>query len=70
MASKPKRIKSAAANYVSQSRDAVIIDIRKIGDLQREATRLESAMNDEIAVITEKYAGLIKPLKADVEMLS
>ncbi|ELM3734823.1 host-nuclease inhibitor Gam family protein [Edwardsiella piscicida] len=70
MASKPKRIKSAAANYVSQSRDAVIIDIRKIGDLQREATRLESAMNDEIAVITEKYAGLIKPLKTDVEMLS
>lgn len=27
-------------------------------------------MNDEIAVITEKYAGLIKPLKTDVEILS
>lgn len=70
MATKPKRIKSAAALYVPQSRDEVMADIRKIGDFQREATRLETAMNDEIAVITEKYAGMIKPLSTQIDTLS
>lgn len=65
-----KRIKSTAAAYVPQNRDAVITDIKRIGDLQREASRLESIMNDAIAEITEKYAAKIAPLKTDVETLS
>ncbi|WP_214666384.1 host-nuclease inhibitor Gam family protein, partial [Escherichia coli] len=65
-----KRIKSAAAAYVPQNRDAVITDIKRIGDLQREASRLETEMNDAIAEITEKFAARIAPLKTDIETLS
>ncbi|WP_126715953.1 host-nuclease inhibitor Gam family protein [Escherichia coli] len=70
MARQAKRIKSAAAAYVPQNRDAVIIDIKRIGDLQREASRLETEMNDAIAEITEKFAARIAPLKSDIETLS
>lgn len=65
-----KRIKSAAATYVPQNRDAVITDIKRIGDLQREASRLETEMNDAIAEITEKFAARIAPIKTDIETLS
>ncbi|HBA2733300.1 TPA: host-nuclease inhibitor protein Gam [Escherichia coli] len=70
MAKPAKRIKSAAAAYVPQNRDAVITDIKRIGDLQREASRLETEMNDAIAEITEKYASQIAPLKTSIETLS
>lgn len=70
MAKPVKRIKSAAAAYVPQNRDAVITDIKRIGDLQREASRLETEMNDAIAEITEKFAARIAPLKTDIETLS
>lgn len=63
MAKPAKRIKSAAAAYVPQNRDAVITDIKRIGDLQREASRLETEMNDAIAEITEKFAARIAPIK-------
>ncbi|HGU8759517.1 TPA: host-nuclease inhibitor Gam family protein, partial [Escherichia coli] len=43
---------------------------RRIGDLQREAARLETEMNDAIAEITEKYASQIAPLKTSIETLS
>ncbi|TPC97987.1 host-nuclease inhibitor protein Gam [Escherichia coli] len=70
MAKPAKRIKNAAAAYVPQSRDAVVCDIRRIGDLQRKAARLETEMNDAIAEITEKYASQIAPLKTSIETLS
>ncbi|EGD7395845.1 host-nuclease inhibitor protein Gam, partial [Shigella flexneri] len=70
MAKPAKRIKSAAAAYVPQNRDAVITDIKRIGDLQREASRLETEMNDAIAEITEKFAARIAPLKTSIETLS
>lgn len=70
MAKPAKRIKSAAAAYVPQNRDTVITDIKRIGDLQREASRLETEMNDAIAEITEKFAARIAPLKTDIETLS
>ncbi|HCX7561471.1 TPA: host-nuclease inhibitor Gam family protein, partial [Escherichia coli] len=41
-----------------------------IGDLQREASRLETEMNDAIAEITEKFAARIAPIKTDIETLS
>ncbi|ENC43254.1 bacteriophage Mu Gam like family protein, partial [Escherichia coli P0299917.10] len=53
-----------------QNRDAVITDIKRIGDLQREASRLETEMNDAIAEITEKFAARITPIKTDIETLS
>ncbi|EOJ9522796.1 host-nuclease inhibitor Gam family protein [Escherichia coli] len=70
MAKPAKRIKNAAAAYVPQNRDAVITDIKRIGDLQREASRLETEMNDAIAEITEKFAARIAPIKTDIETLS
>ncbi|EFM3083734.1 host-nuclease inhibitor protein Gam [Escherichia coli] len=70
MAKPVKRIRNAAAAYVPQSRDAVVCDIHRIGDLQREAARLETEMNDAIAEITEKYASQIAPLKTSIETLS
>ncbi|HBK2226973.1 TPA: host-nuclease inhibitor Gam family protein [Escherichia coli] len=70
MAKPAKRIKSAAAAYVPQNRDAVITDIKRIGDLQREASRLETEMNDAIAEITEKFAARLAPIKTDIETLS
>ncbi|HFO3344532.1 TPA: host-nuclease inhibitor Gam family protein [Escherichia coli] len=70
MAKPAKRIKSAAAAYVPQNRDAVITDIKRIGDLQREASRLKTEMNDAIAEITEKFAARIAPIKTDIETLS
>ncbi|EOY8195471.1 host-nuclease inhibitor Gam family protein [Shigella flexneri] len=44
--------------------------MRRIGDLQREAARLETEMNDAIAEITEKDASQIAPLKTSIETLS
>ncbi|HCX7536833.1 TPA: host-nuclease inhibitor Gam family protein, partial [Escherichia coli] len=43
---------------------------KRIGDLQREASRLETEMNDAIAEITEKFAARIAPIKTDIETLS
>ncbi|CAD6551180.1 phage host-nuclease inhibitor protein Gam [Escherichia coli] len=48
----------------------MITDIKRIGDLQREASRLETEMNDAIAEITEKFAARIAPIKTDIETLS
>jgi Mu-like prophage host-nuclease inhibitor protein Gam len=69
MTTKPKRIKSAAAVYVPQSKEDVTCDIRKIGDLQRELARVEAAMNDEIGEITDRYAPQMDVLKKDLEVL-
>jgi phage host-nuclease inhibitor protein Gam len=69
MSIKPKRIKSAAAVYVPQSKDDVISDIRKIGDLSRELSRTEAEMNDKIAVITDSYAPGMEAIKKDLELL-
>ncbi|MDY0643975.1 host-nuclease inhibitor protein Gam, partial [Pasteurella multocida] len=53
MAKKATRIKTTAQVYVPQSREDVASDIKTIGDLNREITRLETEMNDKIAEITE-----------------
>ncbi|MEN4243860.1 host-nuclease inhibitor Gam family protein [Serratia marcescens] len=70
MATKPKRIKSAAAVYVPQSKEDVIGDIKKIGDLQRELERTQTVMNDAIGEITERHAPAIESLKKDIDLLS
>lgn len=70
MASKPKRIKNAAAVYVPQTKQDVTCDIRKIGELQREAVRLETQMNDEIAKITQRFSPVIEAIKSDLNLLS
>lgn len=59
----PKKRLKAAAQYVPQTRDEVVSDIKTIGDVQREITRLETEMNDEIGAVTERYAGPVDDLK-------
>ncbi|EJM9672922.1 hypothetical protein ACBZ05_003821, partial [Shigella sonnei] len=51
MAKRVTKLK-AAAEAAPQTREEVSRDIRTLGDIQREALRLETAMNDEVAEIT------------------
>ena len=53
-----------------QNLDEVQSVIALIGEHEREITRLSTAMNDEIALITEKYASQISPLKLSIDELS
>ncbi|GBL46252.1 putative host-nuclease inhibitor protein [Sulfuriferula multivorans] len=64
-----KRIKAKASTYVPQSQDDCAADIRRIGDLSRELLRGTTAMNDEIAAITERYQPLLDTLKTQIEPL-
>lgn len=52
---KPKKVKALAKVGVMQSRDEVIDAVAKIGELVRERTRIEAAMNDEMAAIKAQY---------------
>ncbi|EGG8165135.1 host-nuclease inhibitor protein Gam [Salmonella enterica subsp. enterica serovar Yaba] len=61
---KPARKKTAAAVLVPQSQEAVMADIRLIGDLRREFVRRETALNDQIAALTAQVAPDIEALKA------
>lgn len=55
MAKTATRLKNKAQIYVPQSRDEAAADIRKIGNLQRQAQRFTADMNDEIAHVTQIY---------------
>ncbi|HGY4723310.1 TPA: host-nuclease inhibitor Gam family protein [Citrobacter amalonaticus] len=68
-APKKPRSKAAAAIAVPQAREDVIDDIRRIGDIQREILRRETALNDKIAVLTNDVAPGIEALKNDLDRL-
>ncbi|EBP4179775.1 host-nuclease inhibitor protein Gam [Salmonella enterica subsp. diarizonae] len=68
MAKKVTKLKGTAET-APQTRDEVSRDIRKLGDEQREAIRLEAAMNDEIAEITERYTPQIEAHKKCIKAL-
>ncbi|ECD3768004.1 host-nuclease inhibitor Gam family protein [Salmonella enterica subsp. salamae serovar 42:b:e,n,x,z15] len=69
MAKKVSRLKAAAASYTPQSREQVSIDIKKIGDIQRELTRIETDANDQIAVIMNQNTPKIEALRAELDVL-
>ncbi|EBW7149646.1 host-nuclease inhibitor protein Gam [Salmonella enterica subsp. enterica serovar Coeln] len=69
MAKKVSRLKAAAASYTPQSREQVSIDIKKIGDIQRELTRIEADANDQIAVIMNQNTPKIEALRAELDVL-
>lgn len=62
---KTNRIKTEAAGWVPQSREEVTAAIAEIGCAQRERQRIQTAMNDEIAGIKQRYEEQAKP-QADV----
>ncbi|OOF65156.1 host-nuclease inhibitor Gam family protein [Rodentibacter sp. Ppn85] len=70
MAKRATRIKTDAQVYVPQTREDVASDIKTIGDLNREITRLETEMNDAIAKITEDYKDKFTPLQERIKHLS
>lgn len=69
MAKAKSRLKAAAASYTPQSREQVSIDIKKIGDIQRELTRIEANANDQIAVIMNQNTPTIEALRAELDVL-
>jgi phage host-nuclease inhibitor protein Gam len=60
----PRKMKSAGSNLPvpqddSEAREA----IREIGDLNRDALRIEAEMNDKIAALQQEYGGLVAPIR-------
>ncbi|EIR3270634.1 host-nuclease inhibitor Gam family protein [Salmonella enterica] len=69
MAKNNSRLKAAAASYTPQSKEQVSVDIKKIGDIQRELTRIETDANDKIAVILNQNTPTIEALRAELDVL-
>ncbi len=63
------RLKTKAQVYVPQSKDEAAADIRKIGDLQREALRATTEMNDAIANITQSFQPRLDGLNDQIRTL-
>ena len=64
-----KKIKSKAQAYASQSRDDAQADIKTIGDLQREHTRLTADLNDAVSKLVEAAAPTLKDLSDQITRL-
>lgn len=70
MAIKSTRLKQAAtAVFVPQNREQTADAIREIGERQRELARLTADMNDEIAVVKERWEAQAEPHKVRVDAL-
>lgn len=61
--------KATARIVVPQSKEDAEAWIKQIGGHRREAVRIETAMNDEIAQIKSKYEGQARPYRDDIENL-
>ncbi|AWI78613.1 host-nuclease inhibitor protein Gam [Parazoarcus communis] len=71
MAKKPTRHKARSmAVTVPQSIAQASDYIREIGEHQRDITRIEAAMNDELAGIKERHESQAQPLKQRIESLT
>ena len=58
------KVKAAGANVpVPQADGAAREAIREIGDLNREALRLEAEMNDGIAALQQDYGARVQPIR-------
>lgn len=68
--SKVTRIKSAAADYVCQTQAEAVKAVAEIGTLQRERDRIQAAMNDELAVIRQRYEQQAKPHAERIALLA
>ncbi|MDT4328530.1 host-nuclease inhibitor Gam family protein [Methylomonas sp. MS20] len=64
-----KKHKAPAALYVCQDKDQTMAAIRQLGDTQRELTRVETELNDEIAAITDSRKTQIEALKTRIDAL-
>ena len=63
------RIKKAAAIRACQTKTETMTAIKDLGDAQRKLARIETRINDQIAVITEAEKDGIEALRARIEEL-
>lgn len=71
MAKKDKKSKAVAVQIqVPQTREDVASAILRIGNLQREHVRVETAMNDELANIKATYEAQAEPMKSEIIALT
>lgn len=59
---KKNRNKTTAPTWAAQSRDEVNAAIAEIGVIQRDRSRIEAEMNDELANVKAKFEERAKPL--------
>lgn len=64
------KIKSKAAAFAPQKREEIEVAIEKIGVAQRERTRIQAEMNDELAVLKRDYEEKAKPFAEEISTLS
>lgn len=64
-----KKLKKPAATYAPQTKDDAAADITKLGDLQRELSRMTADMNDNIAAITASWQPQLEGIKGMIEVL-
>lgn len=62
--------KTQSVPYVCQTKSEAMDAIRALGDAQRELTRLETRMNDEIAEINAREKDRVEAIKARIESLT
>jgi len=64
------KAKKTAVPHACQSKEEAMDAIRALGDTQRELTRLETVVNDEIAAIVAREKDRIDALKERIETLT
>lgn len=67
---KAARIKQEAAPFVPQTRDAVTEAIAEIGRRQRERDRIQAEMNDELAVVRQRWEEQARPHAERIQRLA
>jgi phage host-nuclease inhibitor protein Gam len=70
MPPKKNRVKAPASAPVPQNLDEANVAVREIGGLNRELTRIEVAMAEELAAVKERYEAKAAPLKESVAGLT
>lgn len=63
------KLKTKAQAYAPQTQTDCAADIKKLGDLQRDFTRAQADMNDEIAAITKRYQPRLESMSERIETL-
>ncbi len=63
------KTKAKAAPWACQTKEQTQEAIRALGDAQRELTRLETTINDQIAAITDANKDQVEALKARIQTL-
>jgi phage host-nuclease inhibitor protein Gam len=67
MSKSKKRIKATAFPIVPATREQAEEALLNIGVLQREITKIEAEMNDQLTAVKAKYEKQAQPLNADIE---